>query len=641
MTTTTLTTSTLTTTSVTTTITSPPFYEHPKQKIVINDVEVTPDIISTAVTRRENGIDNVSLTTDDQAGKVYLSTLNLGDKIEVWYKWEDADDEWVIVFGGTIVDLNPNMSKAGEICSVSAYGFGAPLKNMRVAAEYGSQSNNPTVDTIQKAYNQVIANYVNKLMADGIGSPPVESGYYIRLSYLDVAPDELPYINFKWQDCFSALNDLLKLAGSSRYVDNPLDWAGLHWCVLPYIIGEEEGPRLLVAPIGNHESITGMGTLWSTHPLLTPIVVKEDMISHSFQHQIFEANFIAVSGRFVYPKNEFWTEGNADEWHFEWEDEDGNVTDEETIVRKGDYSVNLRSFKDANFWFDIPHMNIYALGTENDIPKLDFWVFRNGTNISVKLFTTWDRYFEADIKDLTEQGDPSSYDEKLWTNVSLEIGPYLKENNNIWTMHGTPDPDWHEICNIGFYLSGVQPMDAYIDGLQLIGSVVCCAYDSTHVRENGVRILTIKDSLASLNTLDNTDPNYDSCSLAQTALGELLRNKNDIMSGRIAIPLNYHLQGGQIVHIHASQKPDKSFQIDKDFRITQVQHNFTTDGAISILTLIDDLKNSVPRTNSSSSSYNMIIQAVNPDHQTKTLSSLKTGGDFDPKLTRVCKDYPS
>ena len=619
--------------------------DDPCNEIVIDGATISPDILSTQVTRRENGIDDATLTAFDEEGKSYLGSLNLGVPVVISYKYADGDNIWHSVFKGTIEELAPNMSKAGEVVSATAYGLGYPLKCSVIATEIGSDSDNPTVDTVGKGVAYVIANYVNKLFGDTIldfEGNHIESGYTLQPYYTSViGPDSISYVKFKYQDCFTAMQDLMKLAGSARYNADPVDWTGLHWIVSSIEIeGLPKYPWIFFAPVGNHD-FGFLETYWPSHPITDPIEVKSDFINSSFVVEPFEANFVAVSGRYVYPNKEFFTENHASEWHFEWEDEDGNVTDEETIVRKGDHSVNLRSFKDANFWFDIPHMNIYAIGTEDDIPKLDFWVFRNGTNISVRLFTTWDRYFEADIKDLTEQGDPDNYDKKLWTNVSLEIGPYLKENNNIWTMHGTPDPDWHEICNIGFYLSGVQPMDAYIDGLQLVGSVVCCAYDSTSIAANGVKMLTIKDSLASLHTIDTTASDYAECSLAQTALGELNRNRFDMLSGKIIIPLDPHIMGGQLVHIHASKKPDDSFQIDQDMRITTVQHSFSNSSAVSILTLISDLKSSVPRTNANSNQYNQIINAIDPKHQTKTLASLSTGGDFDPKLTRVCKDYPS
>ena len=608
--------------------------DNPEEEIIIDGATISPDILSTQVTRRENGIDDATLTAFDEEGKSYLGSLNLGVPVVISYKYADGDNIWHSVFKGTIEELAPNMSKAGEVVSATAYGLGYPLKCSVIATEIGSDSDNPTVDTVGKGVAYVIANYVNKLFGDTIldfEGNHIESGYTLQPYYTSViGPDSISYVKFKYQDCFTAMQDLMKLAGSARYNADPVDWTGLHWIVSSIEIeGLPKYPWIFFAPVGNHD-FGFLETYWPSHPITDPIEVKSDFINSSFVVEPFEFNFVAVSGRYVYPNKEYFTENHASEWHIE--NEYGVCVDESNITKVGDYSVKMISNYIQNFWFDIPWTDFYKIGTPEQIPRLDFWVYNTvGTRVDVKLWNDSNNYFIASLTDQCETNK--------WVHFSLEVGPYLEENNNIWTTYG--NPVWTQIENIGFYLSGVAPLIIYVDGLQLVGSVIACAYDSTHVRENGVRILTIKDSLASLNTLDNTDPNYDSCSLAQTALGELLRNKNDIMSGKITIPLNYHLQGGQIVHIHASQKPDKSFQIDKDFRITQVQHNFTTDGAISILTLIDDLKNSVPRTNASSSSYNMIIQAVNPDHQTKTLSSLKTGGDFDPKLTRVCKDYPS
>ena len=613
-----------------------------KEKITINSIEVSPDILSTIVTRRESSIDDVTFIANDEAGKIYLATLNLGDEVKIEYKWEDGDNIWYVVFGGNIVDLNPNMSKAGEICSATAYGFGAPLKNMRIATELGAESVNLTVDTIGKAYNHMITNYVNKLLGDRIGDPVVDSGYFLQLYYANsVMTDPLNYILFKWQDCFSALQDLIKLAGSSRYVADPSDWAGLHWIVLPYTIEGDGGPRILVAPIGDHESVDGeihgtgsMEDVWATNAFVYPIEVKSDMITHGFQHQIFEANFIAVSGRFVFPQNEYFTEGHADEWYSD--DVGAHIHDEDTIKMIGAKSVFLHAntgYYHGEFWFDVPWMDMTKIGTKDAMPKIDFWVYNVNGEMEVRLWTTSGDKFSASIT--------SQLETNKWVHITLDIdGPFIDGESTIWEKVGTPD--WSQITNIGFTLHGaVLGLEAYIDGLQIIGAVVACAYDSTHIAAHGVKILTVKDSLTELHTLDTESVDYDKCQLALTALGELNRNRVDVLTGQILIPLSPTVKAGQIVHIHASQLPDESFQIDQDFRITEVRHTFTTQGALTQLSLTDDLKNSVPRTNASSDAYSQLIAAMNPDSQTRTFLSLKTGGDFDPKLTIVAKDYPT
>jgi len=612
--------------------------DNPEEEVIIDGATISPDILSTQVTRRENGIDDAVLIANDEAGKSYLGSLHLGDPVVISYKYADGDNIWHSVFKGTIEELAPNMSKAGEVVSATAYGLGYPLKCSVIATEIGIDSENSSWETVGKGIRFLVYNWVDKLFNDTILDHEgniISSGYNLDTYCADsIAPNIISYMEFKYQDCLTALNDLLMLAESAAYNADPVNWVGFHWIVDP-IVMPGLGNCLYFAPIGEHD-FGALESYWPSHASSGTFEVKSDFINSSFVREPFAANFVAVSGRYVYPAREYFTENHANEWYTD--DVLAHVHDETTIVRVGTKSVFLHAnvgYYNNEFWFDIPWTDFTKIGSKDDTPKLDFWVYNANGELEVRLWTTSGDKFTTSITSQCVTNE--------WVHISLDIeGPYLKEDqvDSTWQKIGTPD--WHKITNIGFFIHGpVLGLETYIDGLQIVGSVVCCAYDSTSIAAFGVKVLTIKDSLASLNTVDSTDPNYDTCSLAQTAKGELLRNRVDILSGKISIPLEPHMMGGQLIHIHASKKPDTSFQIDQDMRITTVQHSFSNSSAVSILTLISDLKSSVPRTNANSNQYNQIINAIDPKHQTKTLASLSTGGDFDPKLTRVCKDYPS
>lgn len=609
-----------------------------KEQILINE-EITPnpDILSTTVTRRLNAIDDAMLIAVDTAGKEFLATLNVGDDVEIQYQWaDDPTPTWVTVFKGAIQSLNPNMSKAGEIVSASAYGKGFPFKNCRIATEYGTQSKNSTINTIGEIISYIIEDWVNKLLNDQAGwdplpDPIIESGYNITAS--NSWSDDthtVPYILFKWQDVFSAIQDMMKLAGSAAYIDDPEDWVGLHWIV------DTEG-RFMYAKVGNHEAF-GISTYWATHPLASPIVVKADMISHAFQYQIGEANAVAVSCRFSHPASEWWTEGHASEWTEYTGSSLLTISNESTIVQIGDYSlkVKLTGGGITAVYHAVSAVNINKIGTKHDIPELDFWIQCNAAVQETKIMigTDKDNYFYYNVAEVDGQDDK-------WVNVTVPIGQYAL---NTWTSYGSPD--WTNINVIGFVTGGNDNAIWYVDGLEIVGAVIVLAYDSAAITAHGVRFLTVKDSLSAVYNLDAND---ESNPAKRVALGELLRRKDDILTGQIMISLNPYLMAGQIVRILASKREDGTYQIDdpnpanagqgKEMRITEVQHTFTPRGAITQLSLCDDLKNSVIRPNASSDSYNTIIQCVNPDFQSRTLASLKTGGDFDPDLTVIAKDY--
>jgi hypothetical protein len=75
-----------------------------------------------------------------------------------------------------------------------------------------------------------------------------------------------------------------------------------------------------------------------------------------------------------------------------------------------------------------------------------------------------------------------------------------------------------------------------------------------------------------------------------------------------------------------------------DMRIIEVLHSFSTAGALTILTLVDDLVNSISQ--GPTELYSAIIKAVSPDCQDRTLGSLKSK-DINIELEVLEKDYPS
>ena len=369
--------------------------------------------------------------------------------------------------------------------------------------------------------------------------------------------------------------------------------------------------------------------------------------------------------------------------------------------------------------------------------------------------------------------------------TSNRFGP-----NSTSGWNAVNSANWSTINKIAFvgYGSLTAGGDIYIDGLEIIGNVIRGAYDGTSIEQYGCRFLTIKDSIASTDTLNANDTNS---SLSQLAIYELLRNRVVRTTGQISIPLTPTIKGGQLIHIHACYDPNyinetihteqivnggfetgsftpwtydadcsinptlqhsgnycaqigtfasistytsqtlnssilvsdidnftiwlktvppqesttvkvtltydeesenftvdisdswqsfdilshmsyltyhfkkieirmyitnipfliddvslyKStivphykYRIDKDFRITEAKHTFTREGAITTLSLIDDLYNSIPI--NTVDPYSIVMRAINPDYQTRTYGSLKiSGGDFDANMKPITKDY--
>lgn len=117
------------------------YWSKPKQKIVVNGtLEIQSDALSVSVTRRENKISDCLILANDYKGKTFLEQINANDEIWVYYKYEDGDDTWKQVFGGWVVELNPQLSMGGEMVGIKCYGYGIALKKMRVKGVFGTQS---------------------------------------------------------------------------------------------------------------------------------------------------------------------------------------------------------------------------------------------------------------------------------------------------------------------------------------------------------------------------------------------------------------------------------------------------------------------------------------------------------------------
>ena len=265
--------------------------------------------------------------------------------------------------------------------------------------------------------------------------------------------------------------------------------------------------------------------------------------------------------------------------------------------------------------------------------------------------------FMTDINHFTMCRIPTLVQDKFIDNVMEVTNETIMYNDDRWEqiVWETPNKvnpvDWSNVNYIGFYFknsSQITYADSWVDDLLIEGTTIRGAYTSDCgelsienckkgcIEHYGCRFLTIKDSLACTDTLL---PDKDSTPLAQLALYELLRNRVVRTTGQIQIPLDPTILPGQLTHIHAAYDvTTNTYKIDEDFRITSVLHSFTRRGAFTNLELTNDLKNSIPI--NTSDPYTVVMRAINPDYQTKTLASIKTGGDFVADQVPISRDYP-
>jgi len=647
---------------------------YPRTQINSDDATIEEDAISTVVTLLENGLPSCHLVANNYKGKLYLQNLKLYSKVTVKFAYEDNGTiNWTSVepvFTGRIVDIGPEMTSRGETLVATALD-GECWKQVRINREYENW-------TLYNMIADVKDNFISKLLNDVTVTLPDD--FVPNIDYVYTWIKMYPYMNFPFVDGMYFLNELIKMGSSLKYVTDGANFTGLHWTILP-------NNKLAIAPVGNHSVYSGANfsyyveDVWKTRCPLDPIIVKEDMIHSNFKTEIPLANVVLVAGKFVYPYNDAWTE-SLDGWNDTYESQGGagatvtlslnNTTfirDNNSLQLKIDLTAGAQAWvelyrslqldftkfisEDVNGYFD---MQIYGnmkgqfikfrLYCNNDTPILHY--YSDIADYAIK-----GSYFEVDLTSYL----PISGTEK-WHKIELPITSndlVDVTREGTWTAHndtGYDAPSWNNIKWIVIFIHTGQAgatgaTDNWLfDDMCIVGSMVRGAYTNDCgqtsvdnctvgcIKHYGIRTYTVRDSLAQT---DSLDANNDNNTLGQVALYELLRNRIPRTSATIQIPLYPSIKAGQIVHIKYNQLENGTYVIDKDFRITKVQHQYSVEGAKTTLDIIDDLRNSVPI--KTTDPYTVLVRAVNPDTQTKTFASLKSEGKFITGMKVLWKQY--
>jgi len=224
--------------------------------------------------------------------------------------------------------------------------------------------------------------------------------------------------------------------------------------------------------------------------------------------------------------------------------------------------------------------------------------------------------------------------ERTTTTISITSDSYREASNFEWQIGPGGGQDWADIDYIAFTITS-NAIDAYIyiDGLAIEGVLTRAAYDTAKIGSQKCRMIFIHDDLPKDDTLEAAD---DSGQIGQLLKAELYRGVTEPITGRIQIPLQPQIKGGQLAHIHFAKQASGAFRVDKDMRITEVTHHNGMDGATSILTLTDDVKNSLPR--QPINAYNALLKAVAPDFQDRVRGSL-VANQVDITQTLLSKTY--
>jgi hypothetical protein len=595
----------------------------PTRTVTIDGVDLSSDANRVDVMLRENAISNAVITMNDDFSKTFNNAVAQYDTVRIDLK--NAESSEREVFGGYVTDLTSGRDiNGGRVCRVNVLGLGIALQRMRVAEEYGSQSRNETIDTVREIITDaavgIVPNYVNDTLDSGTAS-----GYSLQTAsggdnYIEDEATVLRYLYFPYTPANKALQQICDLISADNYAS-----AGVHWQVIP----SGGTPYLCVATVNAHA--TPVTKLWPNDTSIGTLTEGNQIQSQNLSLKPSLANYVVYFGKFQRPTAERATEGATP--HTQWTATIGAVSTSATAVVGSD-SVLCSTGVGVNMYWPNAGMSLdtSAIGTERSIPSISFYLQRNAAAndaIYVELETGaagGGNYFYHSCPTAAAA---------TWYHFTFPVGAYYSKadwvSNFAWLENGAPD--WTDIDQVRIVDTGGANSSVYIDDFHFDGIVTRGAKCNTAITAQGGKIMLVRDSLA---VDDSIVAATDTGTVAQLAKAELIRAKTTPISGVINIAMEESVLPGQIQHLHCNVKSDGTYMIDGDFRVLEVHHTLTVDGAGTRLVVTDDILNGVAR--SPTSSYNALLRAVSPDFQDRNASSLKAR-DIDLLQTILETNY--
>lgn len=620
------------------------FHRIPKIQITNNRSGTTYNLegyhTTTDVILVENGVSQAIITASDKQGETFLNKVDINDNLQVKLKYADGDNTWYQVFGGYVFDLTPMYSAEGELLTVQARGYGLGLLAMPVGEEYGTQSRNPTLNTIQEiltdASKGIIPKWVHKVL-----NSATDSGYSFNTTKIPNTTSDFRYLYWPYNSAKKAIDDMIDLIAAANLPSVP----GAHWIVIP----DGTTAYLCTATVGIHPDPPAdiWPTWWNTDQAGSTIEVKKDMIVSKFTKQRSDGNYILYSGKLQKPGDaDYWTENHSGDWSV-----DGGVdasygkTDDNAVYKVGSYSLKCYTGVGLGSWVAIDYpstknaaWNIDAWGGKYNIPQLVLFLRRDAEG-----FAQVDMRFCTDVNNYYYYRYVNAFGTALkWYQLGIPIGPYTREKkeNDLIEIFTVGAPSWSNINWFTMYFANSAAAQAnfWVDNLYFLGHVLRGARDDTKIASQKCHVKVIVDDVGKDDTGKSGTPGTtDIGMMAQLAKAELLRAVTTPIIGSIVIPGKETILPGQLAHIHFGKK-NGSYNIDSNMRILQVNHRFAPEphGFRTYLMLTDDVKNSRPM--QPSTAYNLLLKATNPSYQTRERASIKAR-DIDITQPILSENY--
>ena len=561
-----------------------------------------------SITLEENKLWEATLTFSN-APAIYPSVVDKNTPTDISVRDEAVGGAYTTIFSGKV--LYPTFSFDGSTATVNlkCVGQGYGLNAMSCAEEYGQQSRNPTLDSLQEILTDasfgMIPKWVNKYKATAY-----DSGYNLDTTYVEDLSGTIPFINFPWKPAAKGIDDLCDL---NTALIAPS--AGAQWIV-------DNFGYLRVKQIGVTQ--TGWTKYYGNSQANATLVNGEDFFDGNFQSLNKEANVILYYGVWRRPSSgDAWTENSASQWGA---GASNAVTDSDVqhVVNAKSIKITATGAVAVDGYYPSTQDAGWNFGKFSEFmrPILAFGIWSEYTaGFQVWLYDSSGNYCFANISSAANK----------WVHTELPIGWYhgLNKQATPWTTVEAAF-DWEDIDYIQFLSTGT-PGYLYVDGLYFGGAPICRIARQEFPDEiaggrgtlgtdaNPIVFKVLTDNVGKDDSLtDATDTGL----MAQMAKYELLRATSEPIIGSFSTPLIPTVLPGQY------------FYIGEDWRITKVTHNLSTFR--SSFEVTNDLINSHSR--SRYEDINKVYAANRPEWQDRAATSIKVG-DMDIRVLPLEKAY--
>jgi len=596
---------------------------YPDVKVEADSTNLSKESFSVLVVRPESAVSRVKVVANDDEGKNFIDNLNLFDTLKISLRY--GSDSWTQVFEGIIEDATPQLSEQGQNVGALAYGYGRAIRNTHVDTSFGAESQNPSLDTPEEIWDDLVDNYINKSFGGAA------TGYAITKAQIEaIATPTIQYVGGTYKSCLDILDQVCNIVQATRGAN-----AGPHWMV-------DTSKNLRIKYITTVQA--GWPVWWRTDQAGSTLTEGLDLLEyHLTKKGEGFANKIVLCSDLRKPGYDYWTENQSGLWGTS----NCTLSDDAGTKVVGGHSLKAENADFINppyAWYPSGanwNLDTSKLGSLETIPTISLYVATDDSNYDPQLllFTDWtgagdgaDNYFWTNVMNLTTNNTFRHY--------AFPIGSNYEHSNVagtdfLWSTVGAPD--WTEIDGMGLrWPISIANKDYWVDDLHLTGKVIREAYNSTSIG-NDDEVQKIIYSNRSLD--DSMIASDDTGTAGALAYTELLWRQKKPIVGTVKIPLIVDILPGQKVHIHADKQAYGSlpgtYRIDSDFRVKEITHTISqAEGFITTLALTDDVINFSAK--GPTDVRSIFAKAAFADPEAKDLQS----SDVDLLISRLSKDYP-